>query len=85
MGRMAPGRRIVSHIPKVRTTKRGVGHTVSFTAQDGWLVASCGCGWIHKWNPNNEVHPAHYGKLFAYGLDHSRTNTSMRNKEVLAS
>ena len=47
-------------------------HTVTFTAEDGWLVAKCNCGWHHKWKPNDRINEGDYGIILAYGLTHSR-------------
>ncbi len=46
-------------------------HMVDFTAQDGWLVAHCTCGWTQKWKPAEHIREGHYGSILAVGLKHS--------------
>lgn len=48
-------------------------HIVSFTAEDGRLLARCCCGWHHAWTPNTlTIEETDYGLLFGIGLGHTK-------------
>ncbi len=46
-------------------------HVVSFTAEDGALIARCSCGWFHRWRPFSDKPSSHYSLILSYGLEHT--------------
>ena len=46
-------------------------HVVSFSAEDGSLVARCLCGWQEAWTPWDESSYLDYSGVLDMGLAHS--------------